>query len=427
MNYFRQILFEMRHYKVMMWVSVSGTALAIFLVMSFLMVDRLYTVEIPPESNRSRIMKGEGIHIRDKEGSMDMATNGLDAGAIRKLYSDLDGVEVVSYSGGGLNEVNVGLNGENNIKVSSIRVDENFWKVFDFRFIDGHPFDEADRKANAGKVVITASLARRLFKEENVSGREIELSLYPYTVVGVVQDGSPLLTNSYADIYEIYNIENEHVSWNGLFGSNNVRLLLKEGTDPAYVKKQVEERYGRLESESGNDKMEIVYHGQPYTQEDINAGIGYREDPATKKHRQLQWIIYTILILLPAINLSSMTRSRLRQRVSEIGVRRAFGAKRLDIVAQLFGENLIITFIGGLIGLILSFIFILMLSHLFFSFKLGGNSIEMLNSRPDFFMVFRWSNFFLAVAGCLILNILSATVPAWKASRVQPAVAISTR
>ena len=48
-------------------------------------------------------------------------------------------------------------------------------------------------------------------------------------------------------------------------------------------------------------------------------------EPDLKAARRERVIIFIILLLVPAINLSSMTQSRLRQRVAEIGVRRAFG------------------------------------------------------------------------------------------------------
>ncbi|MDE6335501.1 MAG: FtsX-like permease family protein, partial [Muribaculaceae bacterium] len=140
-----------------------------------------------------------------------------------------------------------------------------------------------------------------------------------------------------------------------------------------------------------------------------------------------QYIIYALLLLLPAINLSSMMRGRLRHRVSEIGVRRAYGAKRRDIIRQLIGENLVVTVVGGLIGLGLSYLFMLTLSSEFFMF-VDGNRISSLEAKmatPSFGMLFTWSTFFISVGACLVLNLLTATVPAWCASMMEPAVAIS--
>ena len=52
-----------------------------------------------------------------------------------------------------------------------------------------------------------------------------------------------------------------------------------------------------------------------------------------------------------------MTQSRLRQRVAEIGVRRAFGSTRIEMVGQIVMENLVITLLAGAIGLLISILF----------------------------------------------------------------------
>lgn len=66
-------------------------------------------------------------------------------------------------------------------------------------------------------------------------------------------------------------------------------------------------------------------------------------------------LIIVILLLVPAINLSSMTLSRMRKRMTEIGVRKAFGATANELLRQVFWENLILTLLAGVLGLILSY------------------------------------------------------------------------
>lgn len=431
MNYLKQIYYEMRHHRMMTWISISGTALAIFLVMSFIMANSINTIETAPESLRSRILVGQNMHVeavREKNINVSTgSTTGLNQNLAARLYDGIDGVESVSYVSAWDSSVDANLKGSESITLSQRWVDENFWKIYDFTFIDGRPFDEAERKADSPMVVITRSTARRLFGEVNVAGREIEIGMVPFTVVGVVEDVSALLNKSYAQIYGIFNVETEKYQ-NDWFGNANVRMLLKEGTDASDVKKEVERRYSQLAIELEPQGVKPVYHDQPYTAEDIGAGAdGSNNTPATKRQRTIHWFIYLILVLLPAINLSSMTRSRLRHRVAEIGVRRAFGARRSDIVTQLFGENLIITVIGGAIGLILSLLFLLYAYTFLFSTSGFDLSLEVINSRPDFGMLFRWNNFLIAFALCFVLNVLSATVPAWKASLTEPAEALSSR
>ncbi len=57
------------------------------------------------------------------------------------------------------------------------------------------------------------------------------------------------------------------------------------------------------------------------------------DDPDTSRLVLIYIVVITILLLVPAINLSGITLSRMRRRMEEIGVRRAFGATRGELPA----------------------------------------------------------------------------------------------
>ena len=143
-----------------------------------------------------------------------------------------------------------------------------------------------------------------------------------------------------------------------------------------------------------------------------------------KEHRQ-QIITYVILLLIPAINLSTMTRSRLANKISEIGVRRAFGATRSSIVMSILAENFVITLIGGAIGLILSWIF----GGLFFDSIYSAGLFNSYNTAvtPGLDTLFAWSTFLYVLLFCFILNLISSGVPAIRASRINPVDAINAK
>lgn len=422
MNYFKQIYYEMKHQRMMTWVSIGGTALAIFLVMAFIMANQIPTVEVTPESNRSRIMQGKNIHIQ-MNGGGDISQTGINYDFAGTLYENLDGVEMVCYMQAWDDNCDVNVKGGEIFTMLPKTADGNFWNIYDFTFIDGHPFDQAEAESNAQVVVLSRSAARALFGEEKVSGREIEIDTYTYRIVGVVEDVNPLLTATYANFYKPYSKRNDNDD--PYMGSTCVTLLLKPGVSPGHIKEQVEQNYNKMKSEFSKENKTLVYHEQPYTSEEMSQFFGSNNSPSSS--HITDWIIYSVLILLPAINLSSMTRGRLRHRVSEIGVRRAFGARRISIVGQLFGENLIVTMIGGIIGLVVSLLFMMFIFHLFFNFSgvFGPSSLEVADARPDINMLFTWKNFFVAFIICFILNTLCATVPAWKSSRVEPAEALA--
>ncbi len=429
MRYFNQILFEMRHQKMMMWVSIGGTALSIFLVMAFYMSNHVTTAPVAPELDRARIVSGQNIEMESLDGEGYSASSALDYETARKLYAGLEGVEKEVFMSNWPEDIMVGENITDAEPMAGKYTDENYWKLYQFSFIDGKPYDRAACESGDKTAVISRSVARRLFGTDHATGHDIRIDGSTYKVIGVTEDVHPLLESAYADIWlPLGPDQREPDPLYPLMGNIQVKMLLEEGMDPEALRKQVRQRYASLNASIKEDNMKVIYHEQPYTDKVVAThkyGSNTTPDPNPGFKENL--IIYGLLLILPAINLSSMTRGRLRSRESEIGVRRAFGASRSAIVHQLLGENFIITLIGGVIGFVGSFIFMMFMSRLFLDLSIDFNSvmIDQEGPRLRFDMLFSWNGFLLALGFCFVLNLLSAFAPAWKASRMTPAAAIA--
>lgn len=418
-NYIKQIWFELRHQPMVTVTSVLGTSLSIFLVMAVFMVSSLDTTPVAPESNRSRLLTGMNIHVKTERGE---SSGSLSYDMAQKIYGNLEGIEMTAFSNGWGEAVDASVNEGDCIGLPEKKVDDVFWKIFDFTFIDGKPFDKATVESGVKKVILSESAARKLFGTANATGKEMKLNHVPYTVQGVVKDTSPLLTQSYASVYTPYSRESADNLWiDGLGGDTKVYMLMKDDASYEDIKSQVISRYATLDAALKKENKELVYHGAPYTSEALGMDFGSNTDPDTETPRRYRYGFYFILLLLPAINLSSLTRSRLRRRVSEIGVRRAYGASKKMIMTQFLGENLLMTLAGGVIGFILCVAFIVLFSNLFLSY--GWNVTE--RATPSIEMLLNFKTFGMALLMCLILNLLSTGMPSWNASRVNPAEAIS--
>lgn len=426
MNYFKQILYELNNQKMMTWVSISGTALAIFLIMAIFMADRVKQLDISPMSERSRIMTGQGIDFSEDQGTSASGI-GLDYVLANNLYGNLDGVERLSFVKTIWGKWDVGnLEGES-LSSEVLGVDDEFWKIYDYKFLSGKPFEKEEVEAELKYAIITQSVARKIYNDINVAGRDIYVNNIPFIIKGVIQDSYPLLQDANIDVFIVFTPEKVRNYYEGIFGNTNVRLLLYKGIDPKYIKEQVSKRYEDLNRVNEKERKVFKYHDQPYTSFDLNSGgFGSNNNPPVKTYKIERALYYTFLLLLPAINLSSMTRSRLRNRVSEIGVRRAFGAKKKNIIGQIFTENFIMSVIGGTIGLILSLLFLLFMSEYFITKEdIMSESLVTINVAPVIWQIFDWVTLFIAIGSCFVLNVLSATLPAWMASTVQPAQAIA--
>ncbi|MDE6682958.1 MAG: ABC transporter permease, partial [Muribaculaceae bacterium] len=152
MKYLRQIYYEMKHQKMMTWVSIAGTALAIFLVMVFYLVDSLDTVEVAPESNRARILIGQNLEVAQEDGTAS-ASGSLNHQRAYQLYHNLEGVERESFIFQQLDEKDISFKGGESQTIFVRGVDNEFWNIYDFKFIDGKPFDKADIESNLKKII----------------------------------------------------------------------------------------------------------------------------------------------------------------------------------------------------------------------------------------------------------------------------------
>ncbi len=426
MKYLNQILFEMRKQPLMTWLSIIGTSIAIFLIMCDFMINNIASVNVTPETRRDRILYGTGMYVRAGESSS--FSSYLSLHPAQQIYGDLDGIECVSYSTESADPVDISVKGAAPSTLRRRGVDGNFWKIYDFEFLQGSPFSTEEAQAGVKNVVLSESTAISLFgKGEDVLGRELTIDHRPYRVSGVVSDVSPILKETAADLYvSTTAIGADTAVWHDHLGELKAILLMKPGIDQEHITRQVRSRYASLNSRLAKDDMEVIYLGQPYNSVEKSSDFGTNTAPDLESPRRMRIISYVILMLIPAINLSSMTRSRLRRRVSEIGLRRAFGCTRLRIISDLIIENLILSLFGAAIGLVLSVAFVLLFSNYFFNFNgFFLESFSQTQVRPTFDMLFNWTNFAAVCIACFILNLLSAGIPAMKAASVNPAEALS--
>lgn len=426
MKYIRQIIFEMRHQPLMTWLSIVGTAITIFLIMSDFMISNLDTVNISPESNRTRILYGYGGEISTTSVNSSSASLGYELA--QELYTGLDGVEIISFASADPEMVNISNKG-GIPETHSVRcVDENYWNIYDYRFEEGKPFSKEEVESGMPITILSRRTAEKFFgKQTSYVGRTIMIDNKLFTVTGIITDVNLLLDQTAADAFISHVAAGyQKNKWETYLGNYAVILLLKEGIDANDVKHQVERRYNMFNKQHKKENLMLVYHDQPWTLEQKHTGTGTNATPNLSYSHRTRIIGYVLLLLIPAINLSSMTRSRMRQKIGGIGLRRAFGCTRGRIITDLLAENCIVTLVGGAIGLLLSFIFIVGFSNYFIGYgSWWGISVETTMAKPTFQMLFSWKTFSAVIIFCLILNLLSAGIPALRAAFINPAEAIT--
>jgi putative ABC transport system permease protein len=111
-------------------------------------------------------------------------------------------------------------------------------------------------------------------------------------------------------------------------------------------------------------------------------------------------------MLLPALNLININISRIMERASEIGIRKAFGASASVLTVQFIVENVIITLLGGVVAIVLSLMIIAFLN------QNGVGPIKTLN------LGINWLVVFIAMILCLLFGLMSGAYPAWRMSKL---------
>lgn len=419
----KRLIYEFRQQPVIGSVTVIGTALAVFMIMVVVMMQQVKLAPFPPESNRELTLHGHNVHMRGingNEGEMSMCTS---LAYLKEIYDDMPGVVETSYFVTEMGRTDAMVPGGKPFAADVRYVDDAFFRIFDFAFLSGHPFDRGVSEAGQRVAVICESLARSLFGTADAAGREFRLNQRSFTVSGVVRDVSTLSTDAYGQVFVPYTTtENPGLTWSimGMGGPFECFLLVKDAADIPAVKAETERRIALKSSSLASENLEIVYHGQPYTLQEYILPHGSNTTPETEHEKVKNLAIYLILLIIPAINLSAMTRSRLNRRVSEIGVRRAFGATRSRMVTDILVENLAVTLIGGAIGVVFSMAFAYLFSSIFISAGVPSGTMILEPAR-----LLRWSTMAWALLFCFMLNLLSSGLPAWRASRINPVNALT--
>lgn len=425
--YFKQAFYLLGENKLLSSISIIGTALAIAMVMVIVITLRATIAPFAPESHRDRMLIFRYAGLQNKTNINWQSNGPIGYNTAKACFKEMTVPEAVSITSAFQETMLAAKPAGEMESCSVLQTDDAFWKVFKFDFVSGKPYDNADFDAGAAKAVISEDMARRLFGTSEVVGKTFLLNHTAYLISGVVRSVSKLARYAYAQVWiPLSSTDAFTMAWGdeNIMGMVTVFILAKSKEDFPAIHNEAD----RLKAVfmAGHPNFDLLYRGQPDTYFVAAQRYSANNPPAVKEAVRQYILTLLVLLIVPAVNLSGLTLSRMRKRLSEIGVRKAFGAPRRELMIQVLSENMLYSLFGGILGLILSYIATFLLGGMLFSVDFVSNGVEDLQTMcVD--LLFDPTVFLLAFLACFLLNLLSAAIPAWRITRTNIVDAINER
>ena len=387
---------------------------------------------IYPEPNRARTVYFEGMRIEADNGGK--GQTGFSAQAYEEWFKRSPNIEYCSptllAAGTGKTQGKchtfVVRGKDDYVDVVCNEVNADYFKIYEYDFVSGRAFTSKEVDDNEKVCVISDALAERLFgKGVEAVGKTVEVESGPEVrVVGVFRGGSQLAPDSYADIiYPLLNGVVMGIPYQGLYSivatvkdDDHLRALKQELDDVAARTQQAhpevldEFNFG----EGVKKKLVLTKDLETHPMHVLRT---YNRDGVFGAVTGWQLVkhyagILFVLLFVPALNLCGIVAGRMERRSAEMAVRKTFGARRSTLLSQVVAENLVLTTIGGIIGLVLSWLAIYGMRREILGMFFDNST---LSTAPivEGEMLFAPTLFIGAFAAIMLLNLIAAVVPAW--------------
>lgn len=413
----------MRQNRLFTSIYVAGTGLSVALLMTLFIIFYVKFAPIYPEYNRNRTLVISEVQRSEKSNSGNWSRGvGTSYAFTLDLQNNLKNAEAIAavaktWVG---NSVASRIGSDSKIEVEPSYVNADFWKVFTFNFTSGIPFTSEEIEATLPVAVISKGLALRLFAQDNPVGEKFYLDGTEFSIIGIVQDVSDATPATAGEVWiplthntNAINIE----GWDmGLMGSITNYLMAPTASQKEALRDEVIDYLNRYNNQDDTYTHEIFGQPDPYWLSTFRIGMGKTLDPWDVLNEY--FYILLAFLFIPALNLSGLISNRMESRMSELGLRKAYGATNMQIISQVLWENFLLTLIGGLVGLLLSYLIVITakdwLLTLFDSYILNPN--REIAITPE--MLFNPIVFGSVLLFCILLNFISALIPsAWALRR----------
>lgn len=331
-DYLRSALYHIRHNKAYALFCILGTALTFVFVIILLQLVHTVSSNEAPLGNADRTIElGEFI---DKDGE---GIGGMKLPMVAQLKKMVEG-EAEGF--GFFHQEPIVIQAGDNYQSASVNfVNGGYWEVRDLPFVEGGAFTD---KESMPVAVLREQNARQYFGQESALGKKISFQGTEYTVVGVVEDFSSLTNEGTYNVWVPYRY-NKFIP--SAKQSYHVAILFPATTAKEEMKQTVKRAVDHI-FETQDKKTDY----QPQTLRET-----VMQDFASGLARYDVWLIILVLLIVPAVNILTLSIANVNLRAGEIALRRALGMSRGGAFVFVLGENLLLVLVGTIVGLVVAY------------------------------------------------------------------------
>jgi macrolide transport system ATP-binding/permease protein len=274
-------------------------------------------------------------------------------------------------------------------------VSSGYFPAYNFTIIGGSAFDQGDIENLSQVAVIDTATRARFFPDgRDPVGQVLNLGRVPMRVIGVVQAGGASFGPDSLKVWVPY---------------TTVMSRLTGQSHLSSIAVQIADTYTSAEAEAMIDAAMLARHG---TRDFFLSNSDTIRDTVTSTARTLTALVAMIAVIsliVGGIGVMNIMLVSVTERTKEIGLRMAIGARRSDIISQFLIEAVMLSLIGGVMGITLA---------------LGGGTLAVW-AFPEVPLIFSGTAVAVAFLSSTLIGITFGFLPARSAAKLDPVVALS--
>jgi len=232
--------------------------------------------------------------------------------------------------------------------------DPPFFKIFSFNLLQGNAESVLDAP---NKIVLTESMARKYFGDENPINKAITVIGKEMIVSGICQDSPKNSQIKFDFVTQFLNLGNNVKEEQWWTANWMTYFLLNNGDDINQLEQEVN-TYMQTEDVRSQARLEgesyLNYNLQPLLDVHLKSNLAGFEPNGNMTYIYIFIIISLLILLIASANYTNLATAQSASRSGEIGMRKVMGASKRQVFIQFISESTTITFIAAALALLLS-------------------------------------------------------------------------